>query len=414
MYSAYSNKKNAAQEKLADAQHKKILNIANKHLKARNSCASQSQIRMSQWMNSNLNSKAAELLRKGCSSLNHPDLHNFRDYNAKASIYLRKYIPEKNRILLSVGRYFNEHYIQEPYNENAPNIKKYTWLKPRDRPMELAYTNSYKKCDENNRVNSAIEDHPFLGETVDSRLITNPVWRHPNVKKFMSTDGFATRLRTQFKGKFDDQAWNVHKNFAFQCKYKGGFEETGDLNRKRDKSRELSPQTFNAVNPEDTWKNRLNTSISLRTHKAEKAMREAAGDGLNESKKESFGRLRLPGMSSLSRVQALSSQKTPPASAKEDAKLYKKSLENHYFEYNSHPMKTEVAEREEAATKNLSISSARIFKGQLTTKHWTSDFNKEIDAAFELRQLNRIKTPLENFFPKDGLLSKSSTRSKLI
>jgi hypothetical protein len=347
-----------------------------------------------------------------------------------------RYIPEKNRILLSMGKYFNGHYIQEPYNENAPNIKKYTWLKPRTKPKELAYVNSYKKCDENSRVNEAISEHPFLGETTDSRLITNPIWRHPNTKKFMSTNGFVTRLRTQFKGKFNDQAWSIHKNFAFLNKYKGGFEETGDLNRKRNKSREVSPKDFSAVNPEDTWKNRLNTSISLRTYKAEETIREVARENgifIHDtdtksnrmlSKKGSFGEsnelLKVPGTSSMmpsltARTQnkmSLTTSKSP--SSRDNIKLYKKSLENHYFEYNSHPMKTIVSERKEAETKNMSISSARIFKGQLTSKHWTSDFNKCIDAAFELRQLDRIKTPLENFYPRNNLLSKLSLRSKII
>jgi len=253
----------------------------------------------------------------------------------------------------------------------------------------------------------------------------------------MSTNGFVTRLRTQFKGKSDDQAWDVHKNFAFLNKYKGGFEETGDLNRKKNKNREVSPKNFSAVNPEDTWKNKLNTSISLRTYKAEEAMREVTRESApfmyenstksNQmlSKKESFcgsnELLKARGTSSIAmpsltaRTQhkmSLISNKSP--SPKDNIKLYKKSLENRYFEDNSHPMKTVVAGREEAEIKNMTLSSVRIFKDQLSTKHWTSNFNKDIDAAFELKQLNKIKAPLENFYLRNDLLSKASSKSKVI
>ena len=90
MYSANLSKKDATNQKIIEEQHKKATSVANKNLKVRNICASQSQVRTNQWTVSNSNSKAAELLQKGCSSLDHPDLHNFRDYKAKGSIYLRR------------------------------------------------------------------------------------------------------------------------------------------------------------------------------------------------------------------------------------------------------------------------------------------------------------------------------------
>jgi len=90
MYSANLSKKDATNQKIVEGQQKKATSIANKNLKVRNTCASQSQTRTDQWLTSSLNSKAAEVLQKGCSSLDHPDLHNFRDYKAKGSIYLRR------------------------------------------------------------------------------------------------------------------------------------------------------------------------------------------------------------------------------------------------------------------------------------------------------------------------------------
>ncbi len=99
---------------------------------------------------------------------------------------------------------------------------------------------------------------------------------------------------------------------------------------------------------------------------------------------------------------------------KESHKLYKKSLENYYFEYNSHPMKTVREEREQNKWRQMSMSSTQIMREQMSCRHWTSDFNSNIgNVEAHLREMFRVKTPLENLTPKEDLHKLSATTLRL-
>jgi hypothetical protein len=57
--------------------------------------------------------------------------------NNQNQLNYHSYVPEKNRILLSTSKYFQEHYIQEPYDKMAPILNKNKWLRPRQKTREI-------------------------------------------------------------------------------------------------------------------------------------------------------------------------------------------------------------------------------------------------------------------------------------
>ena len=293
---------------------------------------------------------------------------------------------------------------------------------------------TYKKVDDNSRVTEEISKHVCLGDGMDPKQIFYPTWRSPNQKKFMSPDGFVHRLRTKFSGEYDKQAWDIPQNNIFMCKYQGGYSETGDISRKRNSEAEISEKCYNSTNPVDPWKYRLEKSTTWRTHLAQKSLNKIINptktyknlkddNELNElsitpnmqndalsSKKTLIIKNPIPGTTKASRMPLLKSYnpREETANSQRSIKLYKKSLENHYFEFNSHPMKTVISEKAENDMKNLSISSINILKSQLSTRHWTSEFNSNIDVESQFKQMKDMKKPIENLHQRYNVISASS------
>ncbi len=50
----------------------------------------QSHVRTAQWITENQKAKAAAIVQNGCSSLAHPDLHQFREFTPVGNVYLRR------------------------------------------------------------------------------------------------------------------------------------------------------------------------------------------------------------------------------------------------------------------------------------------------------------------------------------
>lgn len=63
-------------------------------------------------------------------------------------------------------------------------------------------------------------------------------------------------------------SWEMmNSNVIIGDKYKGGHEETGDLTRKRDKSKDVKIDVpFDPNGKRDVWKTRNHVSLSLRTN----------------------------------------------------------------------------------------------------------------------------------------------------
>ena len=90
MHNSFKGKKEESESRTASTQHKKYIFNTKKALKTRDTCATQSEARITQWISEKLKTNATDLMQNGCSSLKHPDLHEFRDYKIPGTMYLRK------------------------------------------------------------------------------------------------------------------------------------------------------------------------------------------------------------------------------------------------------------------------------------------------------------------------------------
>ena len=89
MYNGFTSKKSETAQRLNALWKKKFERTPER--KSSNVYASQSLLRSAKWVNQYANSKLAETLQKGCSSLCNASNHQFRDYTTDGSIYLRRY-----------------------------------------------------------------------------------------------------------------------------------------------------------------------------------------------------------------------------------------------------------------------------------------------------------------------------------
>ncbi len=251
------------------------------------------------------------------------------------------------------------------------------------------------------------------------------------------------------------------EDYALRCEYRGGAEETGKFCRERDKAKEISKRCFSSASPQDLWRERLNKSTSIRKYMSDIAMEEmereelkgrkpsvtegtnspqkmmqlregeksqemlSVYDNVIEEKKEEHetdSRRRAstsvkPGDRRL-RAKVIRNRKwqynkmnrrdrtgsvtkgTEGESngPRNEAKIYKKSLENFYFVTNSHPMREAREGRQREFWSQLDMSSTQILKQQLSHEHWRSEFGEGVgDVAQRLKEIRNVKTPIENF-----------------
>jgi len=414
----------------------------------------QSLARTNQWIRQNQGTKTEAVLAQGSTLLVHPEQHNFRDYSPMGSVYVRKYVPEKTRVLLTTTQYFHGHYIQEPFNTASPNIQKGRWLRPRNKPTEIGDHMTYKEVNEIKRVQDSVNEIKVCGEPIDPKQLTQPEWRQANRARFLTKKGFDLRLRTKFAGKFDRQVWKTREEYALGCEYKGGYEETGNICRGREKNKEVARKCFDSASPRDTWYDRLNQSTSIRKYISDKVLEQIEAnkqrlhsmidiptsptkviDGTNENlfregttssipdyerideKKEEHDHDEKchkravtstnPGGLKPEELRSVKTGYFRPLLAKKysiprpETKVYKKSLENHYFVNNASPAKDALNKRSELQWTHLNLSSTHIIKQQLTNDHWTSEFNGGMQEVIQkLKEDRNIKTPAENFKSK--------------
>ena len=280
----------------------------------------------------------------------------------------------------------------------------------------------------------------------------NPEWRKDEREKFITNKGFNINLKAGFGGKHDKQVWQSVGENSLSTKYVGGYEETGDIGRMRDKTKEVGKRCFSSAGPRDIWSNRLNESISIRKYVADKAMEEMnkgdlkhkqdidsvldveintkrGGDRINdderiEEKKEEneFDKI-IPkfAINAGKRVTSRKSNRdktiTPRGginATKPDIKLYKKSLEDPYFipnELSSNPSKTT---KQNKRISQLSFGPSQMMKQQMSHDHWVSGFPGGMDEVErKLKENRNIRTPADNFKPPEEFYkipSRSGTR----
>ena len=309
------------------------------------------------WVTQNIATKMADILLNG---MDQQELgHQFREYTPYANIYTRKYIPEKERVLLNSIIYYNGHYLKEPYNNQAPNINNLAWIRPRKQNKDIGGHMLYNYHNAKQNIVESINNHPIDQSPINSERIFNPKWRNPNSFKFMTKKGFNTKIKS-FSA--TETAWNKIENDGFKEKFDGGYHITGNLTRKRTKSKEVSKDDFKPIMPSDKiFYQRKMTSNSLRTLTAQKAT--------TETNKPIYTSINIRELMEDSEI-GVSAKETPillkksssmchSPSQETDKKLYKKTLENYYFENNCSPNK-EIVQMKMRHDKQLTLSLIHI------------------------------------------------------
>jgi len=134
MFNGFINKKK--EEELAKV---KRAEFRKKTLTKTKNTQSQASIQRSKiWSANNYNNDVAQILLYGANPYKHESLHEFRDYPQKGNIYLRTYIPEKQRVILSINEYFSRNYIKEPYNPKDPNVMNGLWLRKKAKDKHIS------------------------------------------------------------------------------------------------------------------------------------------------------------------------------------------------------------------------------------------------------------------------------------
>jgi len=112
---------------------------------------------------------------------------------------------------------------------------------------------------------SSVGKTDYTSEPINTKMLTRSQFHIDNTKT-----QYKIRLRQKFSNKYDKQVWNTVEEYPLREKYKGGFEETGNVIRKRNKNKELNKR-YNSLNA--AQKNSTQ-SISIRQFISEHAINE--------------------------------------------------------------------------------------------------------------------------------------------
>lgn len=262
----------------------------------------------------------------------------------------------------------------------------------------------YKEVADNERVMQSISRTEYVSEPVNTKMLANPEFRTvenmPNGKP-----QFNIRLRQKFGGRLDEQAWKTFDECPLREEYKGGFEETGNLDRKRDKKKEQN-KSANVADRANAMKKRLTQSTSIRQFASQNAINEITQNSLGhahqtikaspcgdkrdekKSREEAYFNTYTtlftatkPGTSASSNIKPFSAFHSRP-------KIYKKSLEDR-----------RLMGRNKRTAHNRRNGSFHItVKEQVPHAHWMAGTNTSFDDVNRLlKEDRRIKTPADNF-----------------
>jgi len=207
--------------------------------------------------------------------------------------------------------------------------------------------------------------------------------------KFLTKQGFKLGLRRNFAGTYTGQAWECVKGYPLENEYKGGFEETGNIERKRNKSKEIDKGSISAKNGYKKV-----ASDSIRTYISNKVF-EKMKDKCNKQKE-------------------LELDYNEEGSEKDDEIIPQN--ETFYSWFHNHPTKeikpmadnvrnvktANVNGRMKIYKKSLEANtikkSRRTTKEHFTNAQWKNEINESIRKAEQRLKLERsIRTPATNF-----------------
>jgi len=190
---------------------------------------------------------------EGCIPLLHPDLHEFRNVAAN-NVYLRHYLPDPMRVQQAT-ELFRRSCLAEPYNSLSPH-NRVSWLRAsarveavrhsvQTRPKQVARVIAHRRY--------ITADPPTLGAAILHKF------RDRNRSLDAAEEEFSHYSRD-----FRQPVWKTLDLYSGEP-YVDGLEALGDVRKKREKEKELSPAAFLAGGQGAT----TSGSQSLRSYKAE-------------------------------------------------------------------------------------------------------------------------------------------------
>ena len=281
-----------------------------------------------------------------------------------------------------------------------PNVSIKEWIKQRCKTVELYNQIRIKNKTDNERIINEINKNNCSFEPIEAP--ENPEFRSVDKTKFLTKKGFNLRMKTCFGGTLDSQAWKCIEEYPLRENYKGGFNETGNFERKRDKNKELS-KDFNATNPKDIWDKRLKKSMSIRSYKSNNAINKIKTIIKKKDNEDKYKKIQDVFNSEEKNMTLYTWFKLHPAektienpSCNRNAKttlpatrmkLYKKSLEQHYSTSGTCYSKV---------IGNFYYSKDSDNKNKNT--YWSYDLNEKLNEIEQkLEPTKNIKTPSINF-----------------
>jgi len=125
MFNAFTQRKKIEEEKFSNKVERiKLLSHRNNNSKSMSSIK-----RAIAWAEKNKDNAVSEILQKGTGCYIPETFYQFRNHSEKGNVYLRHYVPDKQRIIITTREYFQRNYIKEPYNPKEPNIRKDLWVR---------------------------------------------------------------------------------------------------------------------------------------------------------------------------------------------------------------------------------------------------------------------------------------------
>lgn len=206
-----------------------------------------------EWTGKHMSEDYAKTAKAGGIPLFHPSAHQFRlsPKESSQSIYLRHYVPAKERAEAAETDY-NSAYLgcKQEYDRNSPHTHTDWVRKPDPRKFLYGPRTVHRQHDDESRLKTTASEKRLVSlEGIDRFKTTFPVFRPREKEKETDIAEF-----NHFVKGYDKQstAWSTPPVYE-SARYIDGFAVTGDLSKKREKSKEVNPTDFALTSPKDPW-----------------------------------------------------------------------------------------------------------------------------------------------------------------
>jgi len=126
MFNAYILKKEIDEQNFIQCLQNQI--AKGKFNIAKNNLSIKALKRTKMWTE-NQNSETSQILKNGIQNHVHESLYSFRTNCDEKNIYIRHYLPEKQRVPFLTSIYNSSFYKKEPFDIKQPNVTNGLWLR---------------------------------------------------------------------------------------------------------------------------------------------------------------------------------------------------------------------------------------------------------------------------------------------